>query len=407
MAVTQKFRAVAYSLEGKRTRKMVKAPSIEDAQRLLWDEGFRIVDIKVGRVRMPSIHELFPTFFKVRKSEIILFTRQLATFVKVGVPLLDALAVLHDQAGSKELRGAIQDMMVELGQGRPLSLAMRSHPRIFTKLYVDMVRAAEVSGELDELLNQIADYMMRDDTAARRIRSALIYPSIVVALAFAVVTVLMTFVLPAFVHLFNEFNAQLPLPTRVLLNVGGFFDVYRVPVFAGVLGVATSVTIFLRTNRGRHFRAAAIIRIPYLGKIIHFSIIERFLRTFATMTRAGIPVTQMFDTVLEATGNLLFQERLRQVREQMLAGEGFAGPLRETDLFPMLVIQMIRVGEETGTLDSNLDQAAVYYTQEIDFRTKAMIAVLEPGLVIFIGAVVAFVAISVISPMYGLVHAIK
>ena len=407
MAAMHKFRCVAYSFEGARTSITVSAPTAEDAQRKLWDDGFRIVEMKSGHIKAPTLHEVFPSFFKVRKSELVLLTRQLATFVKVGVPLLEALAVIHEQTGSKELRTALQEMMVELGQGRRLSEAMKPHPRIFSHLYVDMIRAAEVSGELDTVLYQIADYMSRDDDALRRIRSAMIYPAIVLSLAFAVITVLMVFVLPAFVHLFTEFNADLPLPTKVLLWVGGFMGTYRAPLGAAFIGVVLILALFLRSKTGKYFRDRHIVRLPYLGKIIQFAIIERFLRTFATMTHAGIPVTQMFDTVIEATGNLVFQSRLRNVKEMMIAGEGFAGPLRQTELFPPLVIQMIRVGEETGTLDATLDQAAQFYNHEIEFRTKSMVAILEPGLVIFIGFVVAFVAISVISPMYGLVRAIR
>jgi type IV pilus assembly protein PilC len=407
MPALQKYRCLAYSFEGARTSRTVRAPTLEDAQRLLWDEGFRIVDIRPRHLQLPSLHQLFPTFLKVRKSEIILLTRQLATFVKVGVPLLDAFAVLHEQSSSKELRAALQDMMVDLGQGRPLSVAMSHHPRIFNRLYVDMIRAAEVSGELDLVLDQIATYMLREDTATRRIRSAMIYPVIVLGLSFLVVAVLVSFVLPAFVHLFGEFNAQLPLPTRILLSVGKFVEKNRVLLASSLTAIIVVLVLFFRSERGKWARDRYIVSVPYLGRIIQYSIIERFLRTFATMTRAGIPVTQMFETVIQATGNRIFEERLRTVRELMIAGEGFSGPLRQTDLFPALVIQMIRVGEETGTLDANLEQAAQYYTTEIDFRTKAMIAVMEPGLVIFVGLVVGFVAISVISPMYGLIHAIK
>ena len=158
MAAMHKFRCVAYSFEGARTSITVSAPTAEDAQRKLWDDGFRIVEMKSGHIKAPTLHEVFPSFFKVRKSEVVLLTRQLATFVKVGVPLLDALAVIHEQTGSKELRTALQEMMVELGQGRRLSEAMNPHPRIFSHLYVDMIRAAEVSGELDTVLYQIADY---------------------------------------------------------------------------------------------------------------------------------------------------------------------------------------------------------------------------------------------------------
>jgi type IV pilus assembly protein PilC len=407
MPTMQRFAYRAYSAEGIRMVRTVQAASLDDAKRVLWGEGLRIVEIRPRRLQVPGLHQLFPSFLKVRKSQVILLTRQLATFVKVGVPMLEAFGVLHEQATSAELRGALREMMVDLGQGRPLSAAMSQHPRIFNRLYVDMVRAAEISGHLDEVLSQIAIYMTRDDAAVRRIRSALIYPVIVLGLSVLVIGVLVAVVLPAFVHLFAEFGGQLPLPTRILLAVGTFVEAHRYALLGVAVAALLVGVVFFRSPAGRRARDRYIVMLPYLGRIVHYSIIERFLRTFATMTRAGIPVTRMFDTVIQATGNLIFQERLRTVSELMVAGQGFSEPLRQTGLFPGLVIQMIRVGEETGTLDTNLEEAAQYFATEIDFRTKAMIAVMEPGLVVFVGLVVGFVAISVIAPMYGLIHAIK
>ena len=407
MASLKKFRYLAYSMEGARHNATVRAPTLEDAQRVLWEGGLRIVQIKEREFKRPRLHELFPTFVKVRKSELILLTRQLATFVKVGVPILEAIAVLHEQTSSRQLKAALEELLVDLGEGRSLSGALARHPRIFSSLYVDMVKAAEISGELDVVLTQLAEYMMREDTATRRIRSAMIYPAVVLLLSLAVVTILVTFVLPAFVHLFDEFHAELPLPTRVLLSIGKFMEGNRLQVALGIALLVAAAALFLRSGPGKKATDRYILSVPYLGKVIRYSIIERFLRTFSAMTRAGIPVTQMFDTVIQSTGNGLFQERLRKVREMMLAGEGYSEPLRQTQLFPMLVIQMVRVGEETGTLDHNLEQAAEYFATEIDFRIKAMISVMEPGLVIFVGIVVGFVAISVITPMYGLVRAIK
>ena len=406
MAV-QTFSYRAYARDGKKLNRKVKAATIDDAKRILWKQGLRIVQIQPKKLGLPSLYDLFPSFVRVRKSQIILFTRQLATFVKVGVPLLEAFQVLQQQSTSGELRAALQEMSVDVGEGRTLSAAMAQHPRIFNRLYIDMVRAAEVSGNLDGVLMQIAGYMTREDAAIRRIRSAMIYPVIVLGLSLTVVGVMVTFVLPAFVNLFNEFGAQLPLTTRILIAIGRFFEQERLQVAGGVVGTILVLFIFFKLPIGKRFSHRYKLAIPVLGKILQYNVIERFLRTFATMTRAGIPVTQMFDTVIQSTGNLIYQDRLRRVRDLMIAGEGFSRPLQQTGLFPALVIQMVRVGEETGTLDANLEEAAHYFASEIDYRTKGMIAVMEPALVIFVGIVVGFVAISVIAPMYGLVHAIK
>ncbi len=400
------FRYVVYDGAGRRTSSVLVAESIDEVKHQLWGQGLHIVDIKNRSRRSLSLHELLPTFFGVRRSEVILFTRQLATFVRVGMPMLDGLAVLRDQAGSKQMQQALAEMLAELRNGVSLSGAMSKFPRIFSKLYVDMVRSAEVSGNLDDVLRQLAGYMGRDESALRKVRNALIYPAIVIGLALCVVGVLVGFVLPAFARLFADFRATMPLPTRILLTVGIFCRDHTLQIFL-VMGLAVGGTIlYSRSERGRRVIDVLLVRAPGLGAIIRYSIIERYLRTLATLARAGVPVTQMLDTANSTIGSTVYQDGLRRVRDRMLSGDGFAAPLADTGLFPRLVIQMVRVGEESGNLDSNLEEAADHYAEEVDYRLKRMIAMMEPALVIVVGAMVGFIAISVIAPMYSLVHAI-
>jgi type IV pilus assembly protein PilC len=401
-----RYRYLAYETAGRRVVRSVQASSVEDVKQIAWAEGLHIVDIRRPRLSVPSLEEAFPTFIHVRRSEVILFTKQLATFVRVGVPIMDGLAVLREQAGSALMRKALGEMITDLGTGSSLSDALGRFPNIFSGLYVEMIRSAELSGNLDDVLKQLANYMSRDEGSIRKVRNAMIYPAIVIGLALAVISVLIGFVLPAFARLFADFRATMPLPTRILLTVGVFCRDHLALIFITLAVSITLAVLASRTNRGRNLFDGALLRVPLLGTIVRYSIVERYLRTLATLARAGVPITQMLDTANRSLGNLVFQHGLAAVRPQMLSGDGFARPLARTGLFPRLVIQMVKVGEETGSLDANLEEAADHYAEEVDYRLKQMIAMMEPALVIAVGAMVGFIAISVIAPMYSLVHAI-
>lgn len=399
------YRYIAYDSAGRRLTRDVSAQSEDQVKRMLWDQGLRIVDIR-SRLRLPSMDELFPSFMRVRRGEVILFTRQLATFIRVGMPMLEGLAVLRDQSSSGIMKRALDEMIQDLGTGASLSASMAKFPRIFPKLYVDMIRSAEVSGNLDDVLRQLALYMSRDESAARKIRGAMIYPGIVIGLALVVISVLVGFVLPAFARLFSDFRAEMPLPTRILFAVGSFCQGHLLEIFVALGLAAAAALLYTRTRKGKESVDILLLKLPMLGSIVRYSVIERYLRTLATLTRAGVPIAKMLDTAITSVGNSVFRQGLASVRDDMLSGDGFASPLARTALFPRLVIQMVKVGEETGNLDANLDQAAEHYAEEVDYRLKRMIAIIEPALVISVGLVVGFIAVSVIAPMYALVHAV-
>jgi type IV pilus assembly protein PilC len=403
----QHYRYLAYNAAGGRVSASLAAVSPDEVKRKLWSDGLYVVKIEPQRWRLPTFEEAFPSFVRVKRSEVILFTKQLATFVRVGIPMMEGLSVLREQATTSIMQRALGEIIAQLGAGVALSDAMAKFPAIFSGLYVDMIRSAEVSGNLDDVLRQLAGYMSRDEGSMRKVRSAMVYPGIVIGLAVIVIGVLIGFVLPAFAQLFKDFRAQMPLPTRILLAVGSFCRDHMLAIFVVIALVIFVVAATSRTRRGRELLDGVLLRLPMLGTIVRYSIVERYLRTLATLARAGVPITQMLDTANRSLGNSVFQRGLRAVRPQMLSGEGFARPLDRTGLFPKIVIQMVKVGEETGNLDANLEEAADHYAEEVDFRLKQMIAMMEPALVVAVGAMVGFIAISVIAPMYSLVHAVK
>ena len=396
----------AYAPSGKLEEKVSVGESAGALQRSLANRGFRVVSVSPARSGWRAVYRAFPTFFKVRTSDLVLFSRQLSTFIKVGVPITDAIKLLQESSGSGVFRAALEDICSDLDAGESLSTSMAHHPHVFNQLYVDMVRAAEYSGTLDRVLGQIAAYLQRQDSAIKKLRTAMIYPAIILALAIAVCTILIVFVLPNFVAMFNEFHTTLPLPTRILLGVGLFAQTWRVQILLGLFIGIAAIAGFFSSKPGRVFADHAVLRLPVVGSIVTYSIIERFTRTLSTMLRAGIPISETFDVASAAAGNIRFRRGLASVKQRMVTGDGFSGPLSGTGLFAPMMIRMVRVGEETGTLDNSLEQIADFLSEEMDFKVKNMIALIEPSMVIAVGAAVGFVAISVVLPMYGLLKSV-
>lgn len=396
----------AYSGRGRLEERLAVGDSAAAVNERLTDRGFRVVSIRPAKGGWRWVYRALPTFFRVRSTDLILFSRQLSTFIRVGVPITDAIRLLLSASGSGVFRAALEDVCEDLDSGESLSSALSRHPVAFNQLYVDMIRAAEYSGTLEQVLAQIASYLQRQDTAIKKLRSAMIYPAVILVLATAVCAILVVFVLPNFVAIFHEFHAELPLPTRIMLAIGVFAQAWRIEILLGLFVIVGSIAIFMSSRPGRLFWDHVIIRLPLIGTIVTYSIIERFTRTLATMLRAGIPISQTFDVATSAAGNARFRRGFDAVKQRMVRGDGFSGPLEETGLLAPTMIRMIRVGEETGTLDSSLEQIAEFLSEETDYKVRNMIALIEPSLVIAVGGAVGFVAVSVILPMYGLLKAV-
>jgi type IV pilus assembly protein PilC len=374
--------------------------------RTLLNKGLRVISVRPAKSGWRWVYRSLPTFFRVRTADLILFSRQLSTFIKVGVPITDAIKLLSGASGSGAFRAALDDVCEDLDAGESFSTAISHHPNVFDQLYVDMVKAAEYSGTLDRVMAQVAAYLQRQDTAIKKLRSAMIYPAVILVLAATVCTILVVFVLPNFVAIFDEFKAQLPPPTRFMLWVGVFAGTWRLEILIGLFLVIVAVIAFFSSKTGHIFWDYAIVKVPVMGSIVTYAIIERFTRTLSTMLRAGIPISQTFDVAIAASGNIRFRRGLETVKRSMVTGEGFSAPLEETGLFAPMMIRMIKVGEETGTLDNSLEQIADFLSEEMDYKVRNMIALMEPALIITVGAAVGFVAVSVILPMYGLLKAV-
>jgi type IV pilus assembly protein PilC len=401
-----KFQYRAYNPKGALEDRLIEGDSAAAVHRDLSRRGYRVVSLRPARGGWRWVYRELPTFFGVSTSDLVLFSRQLATFLKVGVPITDAIRLLRSGTRSGAFKVALDDINDDLDEGEAFSVAISHHPNIFSQLYVDMVRAAEYSGSLDRVLLQIASYLHRQDTAFKKLRSAMIYPAVILSLAVVVCGVLIVFVLPNFVALFDEFHADLPLPTKILIALGTFAQAWRWQILGAALVSVFAGFLALQTKRGKVFWDHTLIRLPMIGSIVVFAVVERFTRTLATMLRAGIPISQTFDVAIASAGNIRYRRGLEGIRQRMVTGDGFSEPLAATGLFDPMVLRMVRVGEETGTLDQSLEQIADFLAEEMDYKVRNMIALMEPALVIAVGVAVGFVAVSVILPMYGLLRAV-
>src|SRR5487761_1232387 len=344
---------------------------------------------------------------RVKLPEIVVFCRQLSTFVRVGIPLTTALETIAEGAGSLRMRQACASMVADLERGGLLSAALARHPQVFPGVLADLVRASEITGHIDEVLVRSADHFERELETRTKIRGALMYPAIVFCMALAVATGLVIFVLPQFRVLFAEYGAKLPGLAAALLNFSAFVTAYDVWILLGLLAAILGAGYYLRTDGGTLRVNQLLLRLPAIGEMMRAASIERFCRALSDTLAAGVPVSTSFSVVVESTRNPVYRRALREVGGQVAIGESFSRSLRQTALFPPLVVQMVRVGEETGTLDQHLAETAKMYDSELDNRLKRLTSIVEPLLIISVGSIVGLVAVSLIQAIYGFASAFR
>ncbi len=397
------FKYDAATATGKRVRGVLEATSVRSAMAVLVDDGLDVREIKEKK----SLLQFEVTRKKLPQAELMHFSRQLAAFVRAGIPLVEALEVIEEESENKTLRqllGAVQESLIA---GDTFSAALAPFETLFPKFYLDMIRAAELTGRLDDVLDELSRYIKRDLEARNKVKSALMYPAIILLASIATVIVLAVFVLPRFKVFFESLHATLPLPTRMLI---GFTDFLRDWWWAILIAIALSafgLWVLGRTVGGRRVRDKLVLKLPVIGDLLRYSIVERFCRLLATMMEAGVPLPEAMAVLGEGTNNVIYQDGLAEVREAMMRGEGLARPMAATKLFPGAIIQMVRVGENTGTLDTQLAVGSDYYGQELDYKITRFTALFEPMVIIFMGFTVGFVALALISAMYGVYNQVQ
>jgi len=339
---------------------------------------------------------------RVPRKEVMHFSRQLGAFLAAGIPILDAIEAIAAETSHRTFRAALIDIAEDLRGGETFSNSAAAHREAFPDFYLGILRSAEATGDLDEVLDQLSEYLERDLDAKRKVASALVYPGVVLAMSIVTVVVLTSFVLPKFESFFHQLHAKLPLPTRILLDLSHFLSMWWFAFVAGAGTLVAAATASLRTEKGRDTRDRFLLKVPVVGDLLRHAVLERFARILSAMVRAGVPLPEALVVTGHGTNNVVYRQGLMTAREAMLRGEGLAQPLADTGLFPAAARQMIRVGEETGSLERQLDAAAAYFDRELDYKLKRFTGLFEPAVILAMGLVVGFVAIALVSAMYGI-----
>jgi type IV pilus assembly protein PilC len=397
------FAYVATETDGRVATGRTKATDRDSAETMLHDRG--LVNVKLTEKKGLLQKELLAK--RVKRVEIMHLSRQLGAFIHAGLPLVDAVHTLGAESANSSVKAMMAEVEDRLRGGDTLSNCFDAHPKIFPEYYRGILRSAELTGELDTVLGQLAKYLERDEEAKRKIKSAMIYPSIIAGMSVLTVVVLSTFVLPKFKVFFAGLDADLPLPTRMLLATTDFFGNWWWALLGGIIVLALLLFVAGRTPPGRYAKDRSVLALPVVGDTVQYALVERFCRILSSMVSAGVPLPEALQVATNSLHNRVFTRALAGVEDAMYEGEGLATPLVRTGLFPPTAAQMMRVGEETGTLDTQLDVTAQYYEGELDYKIKKLTSLIEPIVIIAMGLIVGFVAIALVSAMYGIFGQVK
>ena len=344
---------------------------------------------------------------KVKPHVTMLFCRQLASFVRVGVPVATAIETFAEQANNAKLRAVYLEVVADIQKGVRLSDAFAAHPQVFPRIVSDMVRSAEVTGDLDLVLKQAARHIEREAAAKQRVRAALAYPMVIASFAVVLTVGIVLFVLPKFTELYSSLGVPVPGLLATLLHFSSFIRTHILVILLVLLAVIVLLGIAWRTDRGRYTADRVLLSLPVIAPLIRTSMVERFCRTLGDMLGASVPISQTYGVVIGNVRNRVYRKTLETVGPAMASGQGLYRPLQQSGVFPPAVIQMFRVGEETGHLDTNLTEAADMYEDELDYRLKRLTALLEPAMIIFVGLIVGFIAVTLITSIYSLAGSYK
>ena len=398
-----KFSYKALDRAGNSINGIEKAASMGAAHVALIERGFEPLEMAAKT----SILNFEITKKKVPRKEIMNFSRQLGVFMKAGIPIMEALEVIMEETSGKMLKTVLAGLIDSLRNGDTFAAAAAGHPEAFPNFYVGILESAELTGNLDVVLNQLADYLDRDIKAKGKITAALIYPSVVAVMSVVTIAVLAVFVLPRFVTFFKLMHAKLPLATRLLMDFSGYISKWWFVILAILVFIVGGFATMRRSSAGKAKLDSWLLKLPVIGELTQVAVLERVCRILASLLKAGVDLPRSMAVTAESANNAVYRMALEQVREEMMEGQGLASPIARTGLFPGAAKQMFRVGEETGTLDQQLEVAAEYYSQELDNKVDRVTALFEPAVIIAMGIVVGFVAVALISAMYGIYNQVK
>ena len=337
----------------------------------------------------------------VKTKDIVVFSRQFSTMVNAGLPILQGLTIVAEQAENPNFRVVMTKVRDDISNGVPLSDAMAKHPKAFTSLYVSMVKAGEQGGILDIIFDRLSEYLEKAEGVTRKVKSAMMYPMVVMTVAILVVVLLMVKVVPVFAEVFISFGAKLPLPTQILFNLSHFLTSWKALLLLAFLAlIVFAIQLYRKTKTGAYNWDAMLLKLPIFGVLVQKAAVSKFARTLGTLVKSGVPILDALETVGKTSGNLVIEKAINKARESVREGKTLTQPLRESGVFPPMVTQMVNVGEETGALDTMLSKIADFYEDEVDVAVDGITSIIEPILIVFLGVTFGFIVIAMYMPMF-------
>ncbi len=338
--------------------------------------------------------------------DLAIFTRQFATMINAGLPLVQCLDILSRQLDKENFRVITKKVMTDIESGATLSESMEKHPKAFDELYVNMVNAGEAGGILDTILVRLAEYIEKIEALKRKVKSALMYPAVVMLVAIGATLFMLMFIIPTFAKMFSDFGAQLPLPTMIVLAASNFIRAWWWTMALGLGLFAFAFKKYYSTEKGKRRIDGLLLKFPIIGDVVRKGSVARFTRTLGTLVSSGVPILDGLEITAKTAGNTIVQDAVMSARTSIREGDTIANPLRQSGVFPPMVVQMITVGEETGALDEMLTKIADFYDDEVDSAVDALTSVIEPVMIVFMGAIVGGMVVAMYLPIFRMVNVI-
>jgi type IV pilus assembly protein PilC len=341
----------------------------------------------------------------VKTRDIVIFTRQFATMINSGLPLVQSLSILSEQTENKIFAKIINQVLQDIQSGMTLADAMKKHPKVFTELFVNMVAAGEAGGILDTILLRLATFLEKNDALVRKIKGAMTYPGVMLAVVIIATTILLWKVVPVFAGIFTEANLELPAPTRVVLAISAFLQSYIAYMVAGVIAFIFLLRRYYKTDQGQLVIDSLMLKMPVLGVLLRKSAVSRFTRTLGTLVSSGVSILEGLQITARTSGNRVIHDAVMASRASIAGGATISEPLRASGVFPPMVVQMINVGEQTGGLDEMLSKIADFYDDEVDAAVGALTSILEPIMIVVMGVVIGGMVVAMYLPMFDMIKA--
>lgn len=399
------YRYKAVQSDGKEVNEVMTAATITEVQEKIRDKGLYLIQIRED-VEKKSAAEELSFGGKVTAKQISIFCKQFATLLKAGVPVASGLDILYRQTENKKFKSALEDVYTEVQKGSQVSTAIRNHPKVFPSLMVNMVESGEMSGNLDNIMERLAIHYEKDAKINSRIKGAMIYPIALSVISVVVVIFLITVILPTFTGMFTSSGTELPLPTRILLGISDFIRNYWYIVIGAVGLLIFVMNRYLNSSVGRYQFDALKFKLPVVKGSMDKIVTARFTRTLGSLLRSGIPLIDALELAGSVTGNVVIEEKVNYIASEVEKGETLGVALKRTPTFGPMVVSMIQIGEESGSLDQMLDKSADFYEQELEDAIDRLLKLMEPLLIVVMAVVIGFIVISMALPMFDMVNTI-